>query len=427
MSSSRFLSKNNEFVLRAAFAAFGVYFCMYAFRKPFTVATFENISYLGIDYKILLIIAQVFGYFISKFLGIKIISEMKSNLRLKYLLGFILMAELSLLGFAVVPKPYNILFMFLNGLPLGMIWGIVFSYLEGRKSTELLGLILCSSFVVSSGFVKTVGKFTMDSLGINEFWMPFCTGLFFLIPLLFFGLQLEKLPPPNAEDMAQKTKRLPLNKKERSKLLQKFFYPLLFLTFFYVILTVLRDFRDNFTREIWDSLGYKNNAVLYTLSEIPIAIIVLTVFSFLGTMKNNSKAFLYYHYALFAGILIIGLSTLFFRLLLIGPVLWMVLSGLGMYLCYIPFNGIYFDRMIATFKIKGNVGFLIYFVDSFGYLGSALVLLYKNFGQKNSSWLQFYINLNYIIVFFGFTAVTITLLFFKKSTTQINLRYENQI
>lgn len=131
------VNKKTAVTLKAAFAAFGVYFCMYGFRKPFTVASFEGLSYFGIDYKVLIIIAQVMGYFISKFLGIKFISELKPEKRIFYLFIFIAVAELALLGFAVIPAPYNILCMFINGIPLGMIWGIVFSYIEGRKTTEI--------------------------------------------------------------------------------------------------------------------------------------------------------------------------------------------------------------------------------------------------------------------------------------------------
>ena len=40
---------------------------------------------------------------------------------------------LSLLGFALAPRPWNAGFMFLNGIPLGMVWGLVFGILEGRK------------------------------------------------------------------------------------------------------------------------------------------------------------------------------------------------------------------------------------------------------------------------------------------------------
>ena len=126
------------FVLHASFAAFGTYFCMYAFRKPFSVATFEGMAFMGVNYKILLVIAQVLGYALSKFVGIKVISELKPNRRLFYLISLIVLAEISLLLFAWVPAPYNIPLMFLNGFPLGMIWGIVFSYIEGRRFTDIL-------------------------------------------------------------------------------------------------------------------------------------------------------------------------------------------------------------------------------------------------------------------------------------------------
>lgn len=410
------VNKKTTVTLKAAFAAFGVYFCMYGFRKPFTVASFEGLSYFGIDYKVLIIIAQVMGYFISKFLGIKFISELKPEKRIFYLFIFIAVTELALLGFAVIPAPYNILCMFINGIPLGMIWGIVFSYIEGRKTTEIIGLFLCSSFVVSSGFTKSAGKFLMDTFRISEFWMPFSAGLLFIIPLLIFGLMLEKLPQPTEEDILLKNKREPLNKAERKKIIQQFLVPMVCITLLYVSLTVLRDFRDNFNREIWDNLHIRFSSSVFTLTEIPIAVMVLLILGFMVKIKNNRKAFALYHYLLFGGILTVGFSTFLFESTIISPFLWMVLSGFGMYLCYIPFNGMYFDRMIAAFNIKGNVGFLIYLVDSFGYLGSVLILLYKNFGSPQTSWLNFYIRLNYIIVAIVLVSSFIALVAFRRKS-----------
>lgn len=410
------VDKKTAVTLKAAFAAFGVYFCMYGFRKPFTDASFEGLSYFGIDYKVLIIIAQVMGYFISKFLGIKFISELKPEKRIFYLFIFIAVAEIALLGFAVIPAPYNILCMFINGIPLGMIWGIVFSYIEGRKTTEIIGLFLCSSFVVSSGFTKSAGKFLMDTFRISEFWMPFSAGLLFIIPLLIFGLMLEKLPQPTEEDILLKNKREPLHKAERKKIMQQFLVPMVCITLLYVSLTVLRDFRDNFNREIWDNLHIRFSSSVFTLTEIPIAVMVLLILGFMVKIKNNRKAFAWYHYLLFGGILTVGFSTFLFESTIISPFLWMVLSGFGMYLCYIPFNGMYFDRMIAAFNIKGNVGFLIYLVDSFGYLGSVLILLYKNFGSPQTSWLNFYIRLNYIIVAIVLVSSFIALVAFRRKS-----------
>ncbi|PXW14467.1 hypothetical protein C8D70_107176 [Chryseobacterium sp. CBTAP 102] len=423
---ARTINKKTLVTLKAAFAAFGVYFCMYGFRKPFTVASFEGLSYFGVDYKILIIIAQAVGYFISKFIGIKFISELKPQKRITYLFTFIAIAELALLGFAAVPAPYNILFMFINGIPLGMIWGIVFSYIEGRKTTEIIGLFLCSSFVVSSGFTKSAGKFLMDTFSISEFWMPFSAGLIFIIPLILFGLLLERIPQPSEEDILLKNKRQPLNGAERKALVQKFFVPIVCIIFLYISLTVLRDFRDNFNREIWDGLHFNLDSSIFTLTEIPIAVMVLVILSFMVKVKNNKKAFACYHYILFAGILTVGLSTYLFQQGYMAPFLWMTISGFGMYICYIPFNGIYFDRMIAAFEIKGNVGFLIYIVDSFGYLGSVLILLYKNFGSAQTSWLHFYINLNYIITITVFVLSVVAFLAFRKKSKPKSNSNSNQ-
>lgn len=419
---------NYNFILKASIAAFGTYFCMYAFRKPFTIAKFDGLSFMGIDYKILLIIAQVLGYTVSKFIGIRFISELKPARRLPYLIGFILFAEAALLGFAVVKPPYNIAFLFLNGLPLGMIWGIVFSYLEGRKSTELLGVILCSNFIISSGIVKSIGKYVLDTLHFSEFWMPFVTGLFFIIPLLFFSLLLNKLPEPSEEDIALKSERKPLSKKQRLQLFKQFSIPITSIVVFYCFLTAIRDFRDNFSREIWDELGYKDSIFIYTVAEIPIAIIVLIILGWLGSIKKNPKAFDYYHYALILGSIVTGISTVFFQNHYISSFLWMTLSGFGMYICYIPFNGLYFDRMIATYKINGNVGFLIYIADAFGYLGSIFVLLMKNFGQKNGSWLHYFIGGIYLVSLIGICTTCLSFLFFKRKSNKLivynSLSYE---
>ena len=419
--------KDIRLLFYGALASFGTYFCMYAFRKPFTVATYENLYFLGIDYKIVLIIAQVIGYILSKFIGIKLISELKSTSRLPYLLAMIASAELCLILFGWVPSPYNIIFMFLNGLSLGMIWGVVFSYVEGRKFTEILGVILCSSFIVSSGVVKSAGLLVMNYLNVSEFWMPAVTGAIFLLPFVGFSLLLNRMPAPTEEDKILRKERLPMTREDRKKVLFKFFFPIVILVFFYVCLTAMRDFRDNFSREIWDAVGYEGDASIYTLSEIPIAIVVLFSIALFAFVKNNYRAFLSYHYLLIFGALLIGVSTLLFQNTLIGPVLWMILVGLGLYVCYVPFNCIFFDRMIATFRIKGNAGYLIYIADAFGYLGSMAVLLYKNFGQGTVSWLKFFMNGTYIISAIGCLATVLSLVYFKRKYKNEKQKIENEL
>ena len=101
-------------------AAFGTYACMYGFRKPFTAASFG-----GPEAKAWLVVAQVVGYMFSKMLGIKVVSEMTPQRRGWVLLGLIAVAELALLAFALTPAPWGAVWMFCNGLALGMVFGLV--------------------------------------------------------------------------------------------------------------------------------------------------------------------------------------------------------------------------------------------------------------------------------------------------------------
>lgn len=413
------------FVLHASLAAFGTYFCMYAFRKPFSVATFDGLAFMGVDYKILLVITQVLGYALSKFVGIKVISELQPNRRLFYLISLIVLAEISLLLFAWVPAPYNIPFMFLNGFPLGMIWGIVFSYIEGRRFTDILGVVLSASFIVSSGVVKSVGLFVMNSWGASEFWMPSVTGALFFVPLLICSYLLQRVPPPTPEDIANRTERIPMTATDRKNLVKKFLFPLLLIVLFYTFLTAFRDFRDNFARELWDSIGYKGDVSVFSTSEIIIAIVVLLIIGAIFYIKDNFKALLTYHILLILGTVVLAASTLMFQTRILDPFVWMVCTGFGLYICYVPFNCLFFDRFIATFKVKGNSGFLIYIADAFGYVGSVLVLLYKNFGQGNLSWLNFFVYGTYAVACIGICSTII--LFIHFASRRKEEQFNNQL
>ena len=101
-------SQRRRQLLVAAAAAFGTYFCMYAFRKPFTAGTFEGAAVFGLGLKTVLVISQLTGYMLSKFIGIKVVSEMPGERRAAAIVGLILAAEAALVGFAVAPVPLKV-------------------------------------------------------------------------------------------------------------------------------------------------------------------------------------------------------------------------------------------------------------------------------------------------------------------------------
>ncbi|MBL7781062.1 MAG: hypothetical protein JNM22_07585 [Saprospiraceae bacterium] len=403
------------FVAVAGLIAFVAYGCVYAFRKPFTAAGFEGLAVWGVQYKIALVIAQVAGYALSKFAGIRLISSLGSRHRTGMLLGILAVAVLSLLGFANASLHWGVFWMFLNGIPLGMAWGVVFSYLEGRRVTEALAALLCINFIVSSGFVKTVGKWLVQNRSVSEFSMPLLTGLLFLPALLLCIWLLEHLPPPTDADKAQRNERASMSAADRKALFRKYAPGLLLLTGIYLILTIIRDVRDNFAVDIWKELGYGNQPAILTTSELPIALLVLLSIGAMSWVADNFRALRLNHAIIIGGAALTIGSTVLFQQHLLPPVAWIVSSGTGIFLSYILFNGVLFDRLMAAFREKGNAGFLIYLADAVGYLGSVLVLLWRNFGQNGLNWVDFFCDL----CLYGSGAIIImallSIVYFRKS------------
>ena len=403
--------------LVAALAAFSTYTCMYAFRKAFAAGTFYDLSFLNIDYKVWLVLAQILGYTASKFYGIRFISEIKSKHRGKTILLLITSSWISLLGFALVPAPYNIVFLFLNGFPLGMIWGLVFSYLEGRRTTEFMGAVMSVSMILGSGFVKTIGRSLIINFQVNEFWMPFLTGLIFIIPLVICVFIMEIIPPPSKLDKQLRAKRVPLNAAQRKQFLNKFLPGIVLTIIIYTLLTTMRDVRDNFEVEIWNDLGVFKSSI-YASIDTSIAIIVLIFMGSLIIIKNNLKAFTLIHILIITGCLTIGVSTYLYQRQIISPTSWMIFAGLGLYMGYLPYNAIFFERMIASFAYKSNVGFVMYLADAMGYLGSIGVLLFKQFGDHDKSWASFFEQGMYILAFVGGVSATFSLIYFLQKASR---------
>ncbi len=422
---SRALTRANPLVfsLVAGLAGFCAYFSMYAFRKPFTAATFDSVPgwHFLLDYKIALVLAQVIGYALSKMIGVKVISEMPPARRGMAILALIGAAWLALIGFAVIPAPWNVAMLFLNGLPLGMIWGLVFGYMEGRRVSEVIGAAMCASFIVSSGVVKSVGAWLMSDIHIDRFWMPATAGAVF-IPLLFLSVWvLGLLPPPSQEDEAARVKRAPMTGKDRAAFFGTYWPGLVLLILSYVMLTAFRDFRDNFAAEIWTALGYGKVAGIFTASELPVAAVALAAMAAIIIVRDNLKALMVIHGIVIAGFVLMGASTAAYQAHLLSPLAWMIAAGAGLYMAYTPFNAMLFDRLVAASGQVATAGFLIYVADSSGYLGSVALVLWRNFGGVDLNWLQFFIQAAYVTSIAGTVLVVGSALYFAPSRKVQNL------
>ncbi|MFO0552879.1 MAG: DUF5690 family protein [Polyangiaceae bacterium] len=377
------------FAIYAAVSSFAAYFFMYFYRKPFAAGTYATVPHiLGLDAKSAYVIAQVVGYAASKMLGIKVVSELHAGKRARAILLSIVCAEAALVAFALLPSSLGMVALALNGLSLGMIWGMVFGFLEGRVVSDWLGAALCASFIVGSGAAKSLGKALLE-WGVAERWMPAAAGAVVAPAMLLFVAMLAQIPPPTQRDVAARTERVPMNAEMRRAFFRSHAAGLVPLVIAYVALTAFRDFRDNFATEIWDKLGFGKQPLIMTTTEIPVAVGAVVGVALIGLFRKNRAALLATHVIIVAGALLVGAATLAFQAGLIQPVTWMISVGLGLYVAYVPYNCVLFDRLVAATGSVANAGFLIYVADASGYLGSVATLIYKNAGRRSLSWVSF--------------------------------------
>lgn len=421
MKDIKFSSRQIIVAILAAITSFAAYTCIFAFRKAFNVAPYAGHTVWGMDYKILLVITQVFGYMLSKFYGIKFISEMKRIGRGQLILLLVGIAWIAWLLFALLPAPYNFWCLLLNGFPLGMLWGVVFSFVEGRRTTDLISAALAVSFIFASGLAKSTAQWVMNRWEVSEYWMPFVVGCIFMPALLLFVYLLEKIPPPDAEDKQQRMERLPMSKEQRRELLAGFLPGILSLVIIYVLVTILREVRDSFMADMWRESGEAFNAGVFASTETVITVVILVLIAAMILLRNNFHAFMLSQVIMLLGFITALVITLLFMQQLVSLYTWMLMVGLGLYMVYIPFNSILFDRFIATFRFAGNVGFLIYLADSFGYLGSVGVLLIKTMLKVEANWLQFYIQLVLITGVVGLAGTVVSLVYFKRKYKAVKI------
>ncbi len=407
--------------LWAIVAAFGCYFCMYAFRKPFTAASFSNQSLFEIDYKVILVTAQVIGYTISKFWGIKFIAELAPERRGNTILWLICMALLALVLFGWLPAPWNIVALFLNGLPLGMVFGLVLGFLEGRRLTEALTAGLCASFILADGVTKSVGRWLLAQ-GVPETWMPAAAGAIFLLPALVFTWMLTKIPPPNEQDIAARALRTPMTRQDRWTFMYKYSWGILWLVVVYLLVTILRSIRADFQPEIWQALDRNTPAATFTQTEMWVAAGVLLINGSGVLITNNRIAFFVSLGTCAGGFILLSAALIGLQYEQLSGFWFMVLLGLGLYLPYVAFHTTVLERMLAMTRERGNIGFLMYLVDATGYLGYVGVMIARNLFSGNqltsgsSNMLDWLVQFSWLTICVSMACLVLSWIYFRRIT-----------
>jgi hypothetical protein len=397
------------FTLYAGGVAFAAYFCMYGLRKPFDTVTFTGSKFLDthLDLKTACVLGQILGYAISKYLGARVCAGATKAQRALLLLATGVCAELALVAFAIVPDWLKPAAMFANGLPLGIVWGLVVRYLEGRRTSDLLLVMLSGSYIIAGAVTKDFGLYLLTSEGVPEEWVPAVAGVVFLVPYLIAARLLDHVPPPSAQDVAARTARPDLDAAGRRAFLVRFGVGFFLLLLAYFLLTAYRDFRDHYGREILQAMGQGGSPGIFVRTDRWALVAALGVLALLNLITNHRRAIAVVYGFVLLGFGGIAVATFAYRNGELGGVDWLAAVGVGLYMAYVPFGTVLFERVVAAARFPGTSVFAVQLADGVGYTGSVMLQVYRDLAHPDMSRLAFFVPLSLVVAAVGATVTII--------------------
>lgn len=361
---------------RLSILAFLTYVAVYGLRKPWRAGTFSALSV-----KTSLSLAQTGGYGFGKLVGVGFVSLVPHNRILQALTACAVLGALPWLAVATLPLPFSTGAVALGAVPIACTWALVYRFIEGRECTAQASGMLGASLVVSGGVAKLVGR-ALLSVGVPDWWMPFCAAVFYLPAFLYLARQLALMPGQTAVEIttygakhASAIDRKPSWSRaflsRRAGLVALLVVPSVFST-------ALRDLRDVFQADMLLGDSQLAQGIGFLASELPALIAILWLLPSVAAVDHTpgilSRSLLRLH-GVMAGAA--GLAVLVSAAQLAGFVslhTWFATTGVSVYLLYVPLAGLYCDRLFSGLGEVGSAAVLIQALEAAGYAGSLLSL-----------------------------------------------------
>ena len=375
--------------LRLALFSWGCYLCMYGMRKPW--AALEYIGeplLLGMHPKVAIALAQVIGYFFGKLAGISIVPCISSRNLSVTLLGFGCGCTLGWLGFYMLPRGIlSLLAIALGAFPGAMVWSLIYRYIEGRRCSDAVGGVYGTSMIIGPGVSKLAGSLlatVCDRAQISEWAVPFIANLCVFLPgycLCVHGLR--QVPPPTPSEISEMGDRSAIvggisaaGGASFASLLWLHWPGILAVGVFNACMLGVREVRDTFQPEIWESLYQHVPApATFLLTEVPATVVVLLVCQRVSAVRSPHTALLVVHALLLVCALSLPLLGVLRGAGLISGATWFMSVGSALSLGSVLVSSCFFDRVIAAMRFSGSAGVLIQTADMLGYIGTLSALL----------------------------------------------------
>ena len=162
------------------------------------------------------------------------------------------------------------------------------------------------------------------------------------------------------------------------------------LFFANLFITVLQDLKEDFLVKIIDVKAAGLSSWAFAKIDATVTLVILILFAAMSMVKSNVKVLCLLLALVTCGCAVLSSVAFNYEAWNLPVTLWLFLQSLCLYTVYLSFQTLFFERFIACFRIKGNVGFFIITLDFIGYMGTVLVLVFKECFNPDVNWLQFY-------------------------------------
>ena len=158
----------------------------------------------------------------------------------------------------------------------------------------------------------------------------------------------------------------------------------------YLLVTILRSLRADFAPEIWAALGTTGQPGVFIRSELWVTLGIVAVNGSVFLVRDNRRSFFLSLAVSLGGLLAATVAVIGQRSGWLEGLPFMILLGLGLYLPYVAVHTTVFERLIAMTRDRGNLGYLLYLADAFGYLGYVAVMGFKLIAKPAGDFLVFF-------------------------------------
>ncbi|AYV77910.1 MAG: hypothetical protein Edafosvirus2_89 [Edafosvirus sp.] len=404
------------------------YFCQYFISTSMFAGAFTTNSILGTT-KNALVISQSLSYIMGYIIGFFVLTKIDKENIFKYFIITIFGSFIPMLLFLTSSPLLQIIGTYISGIFITNIWGFIIFYVEGRYASSIIVMIIYMLLIIAGGFAKSMGTLMLSN-DINENLMTVYCSIIGLVGCLFFAYLLNESPERSADEEKSKSSRKTGNDTATTQMefIDKYKIGLITNSIAYGFISSYRKYRDYYQLELWTELMGKDfDAGIYSYSDVIISIVVTLIYCLIIYIKSDLISFFVLLVIMMGGSIIIIISTIVYSYQTYKPFVWIVVTGIGVYMAYVPPGVLLYDKLISATKTQISIVPIIFLSEMIAQVVTLITILIKSNVYNNYSYVSYFINISYIFGAIVVLGMIISMYNFRKLQNETHKEIQNSV